>query len=112
MGTKQLSACFLVALMLLGGCLGATETAPEPAEEATNTFALQTTLISHPETIEVGNQAVYVLGVQQEGLGTWSVESAVLMADLTPVDDLVGEKTDIGYTLKFTPTVVLSPQVK
>ena len=106
MGTKQLSAFFLVALMLLGGCLGATETAPEPEEEVNKTFTLQTSLISHPETIEVGNQAVYVLGVQQEGLGTWSVEPAVLMADFTPVEDLVGEKTDIGYTLKFTPTVV------
>ena len=106
MGMKQLSACFLVALMLLAGCLGATETAPESVGETTNTYALQTNLIGHPETIEVGNQAVYVLGVQQEGLGTWSVEPAVLMADFTPVEGLVGEKTDIGYTLKFTPTVV------
>ena len=103
MDARTTTALLLVALMSLAGCLGATEPAQEGTEVEEEAYSLNTTWIVAPEELPLGEEAVFVLGVQQEGSGSFIVEYAVLQSDFSPLEDLEWIETDVGYRLRFTP---------
>lgn len=106
MQARQCSALFLVAVMALAGCLGATEPAPEIEEPVTDTYELKTTWIAAPGEIQLGEVASFTLGVQQTGIGEWRMDYDVLQPDFTPVDAVQWTENDVGFVLVFTPSVV------
>ena len=106
MQPRQLSALFLVGVMALAGCLGATEPAPEVEEPEVQTYELKATWIASPEEIQLGEVATFTLGIQQEGTGEWTVGYEVLQPDFSPVSDVVWTENDVGFVLSFTPSVV------
>ena len=53
MEARRVSALFLVAVMALAGCLGATEPAPDIEEEAPDSYELKTTWIVAPTTVQL-----------------------------------------------------------
>ena len=89
MQPRQLSALFLVGVMALAGCLGATEPAPEVEEPKVQTYELKATWIASPEEIQLGEVATFTLGIQQEGEGEWTVGYEVLQPDFSPVNDVI-----------------------
>ena len=103
MDARTTTALLLVTLMSLAGCLGATEPAPEGTEVEVEAYSLNTTWIVAPEELQLGEEAVFVLGVQQEGPGAFTVEYTVLQSDFTPLEVLEWIETDVGYQLGFTP---------
>lgn len=103
MDARTTTALLLVTLMSLAGCLGATEPAPERTEVEEETYSLNTTWIVAPGEVQLGEQAVFVLGLQQEGSGTFTVEYKVLQSDFSPLGDLEWTENDAGYQLGFTP---------
>ena len=106
MQARQCSALFLVAVMALAGCLGATEPAPEIEEPVPDTYELKTTWIAAPGEIQLGEVASFTLGVQQTGIGEWRMDYDVLQPDFTPVDAVQWTENDVGFVLVFTPSVV------
>ena len=106
MQPRQLSALFLVGVMALAGCLGATEPAPENEEPTVETYELKATWIASPEEIQLGEVATFTLGIQQEGTGEWTVGYEVLEPDFSPVSDVIWSENDVGFVLSFTPSVV------
>tara|TARA_B100001564_G_scaffold103462_1_gene85403 strand:- start:7946 stop:10981 length:3036 start_codon:yes stop_codon:yes gene_type:complete len=105
MQVRHFSALFLVSLMMLAGCLGVTEPAPEIEEPEEPSYSLKTTWLVSPSEISLGEEAIFSLGVQQEGEGDWTIEPTVLQPDFSPVSDIEWTQNDAGYQLKFTPTV-------
>ncbi|DAC55918.1 MAG TPA: hypothetical protein D7I11_02140, partial [Candidatus Poseidoniales archaeon] len=103
MDARTTTALLLVTLMSLAGCLGATEPALEGAEVEEEAYSLSTTWILAPEQLQLGEEAVFVLGVQQEGSGAFTVEYTVLQSDFSPLEDLEWIENDAGYQLGFTP---------
>ncbi|DAC07893.1 MAG TPA: hypothetical protein D7H88_04505, partial [Candidatus Poseidoniales archaeon] len=91
--------------MMLAGCLGVTEPAPEIEEPEESSYSLKTTWLVSPSEISLGEEATFSLGVQQEGEGDWTIEPTVLQPDFSPVSDIEWTENDAGYQLKFTPTV-------
>ena len=67
MQVRQFSALFLVSLMMLAGCLGTTEPAPDTEEPQASVYSLKTTWLVSPSEIVMGEEAVFSLGIQQEG---------------------------------------------
>ena len=105
MEARRVSALFLVAVMALAGCLGATEPAPDIEEEAPDSYELKTTWIFAPTTIQLGEEASFTLGIQQIGEGEWTVGYEVLRPDFSPVEDVRWVENDVGLELAFTPTL-------
>ena len=105
MEARRVSALFLVAVMALAGCLGATEPAPDIEEEAPDSYELKTTWIVAPTTIQLGEEASFTLGIQQIGEGEWTVGYEVLRPDFSPVEDVQWVENDVGLELAFTPTL-------
>ena len=105
MEARRVSALFLVAVMALAGCLGATEPAPDVEEEAPDSYELKTTWIVAPTTIQLGEEASFTLGIQQIGEGEWTVGYEVLRPDFSPVEDVQWVENDVGLELAFTPTL-------
>ena len=105
MEARRVSALFLVAVMALAGCLGATEPAPDIEEEATDSYELKTTWIVAPTTVQLGEEASFTLGIQQIGQGEWTVGYEVLRPDFSPVEDVQWVENDVGLELAFTPTL-------
>ena len=105
MEARRVSALFLVAVMALAGCLGATEPAPDIEEEAPDSYELKTTWIVAPTTVQLGEEASFTLGIQQIGQGEWTVGYEVLRPDFSPVEDVQWVENDVGLELAFTPTL-------
>ena len=105
MEARRVSALFLVAVMALAGCLGATEPAPDIEEEAPDSYELKTTWIVAPTTVQLGEEASFTLGIQQIGEGEWTVGYEVLRPDFSPVEDVQWVENDVGLELAFTPTL-------
>ena len=105
MDRKSITAVMLMLLMCLAGCLGATEPATEITEAPTEAYSLKTTWVVAPSEIQLGEQAVFMLGVQQEGTGTFTVDYTVLQADFSPLEALDWSENEAGYQLGFTPEI-------
>ena len=105
MEARRVSALFLVAVMALAGCLGATEPAPDIEEEAPDSYELKTTWIVAPTTVQLGEEASFTLGIQQIGEGEWTVGYEVLRPDFSPVEGVQWVENDVGLELTFTPTL-------
>ena len=105
MEARRVSALFLVAVMALAGCLGATEPAPDIEEEVPDSYELKTTWIVAPTTVQLGEEASFTLGIQQIGQGEWTVGYEVLRPDFSPVEDVRWVENDVGLELAFTPTL-------
>ena len=103
MDTRRWSAVILVAIMALAGCLGATEPVPEVEEPTVKTYSLEPTWILSPTDSQLGEELTYVLGITQEGEGTWTIGATVLQPNFSPLTDLAWTEIDNGYQLKFTP---------
>ena len=103
MDTRRWSAVILVAIMALAGCLGATEPVPEVEEPTVKTYSLEPTWILSPTDAQLGEELTYVLGIAQEGEGTWAIDATVLQPNFSPLADLAWTEIDNGYQLKFTP---------
>ena len=106
MEPRQFSAVFLVAVMALAGCLGATEPAEETGEPEPQTYEIKTTWIVAPEAIKLGEVASFTLGVQQTGTGEWTVDYDVLEPNFSPVEGVEWTENEVGFVLDFTPAVV------
>ena len=106
MNTRQWTACCLITVMTLAGCLGGTESV-NPIEEPTDeSFSLTTTWILQPESIKLGEEVVYLVGITQKGVGTYAAEVTVLNPSFRPMESFGWTETAEGYQLKFTPTEV------
>ena len=105
MEARRVSALFLVAVMALAGCLGATEPAPDIEEEVPDSYELKTTWIVAPTTVQLGEEASFTLGIQQIGEGEWTVGYEVLRPDFSPVEDVQWVENDVGLELAFRPTL-------
>ena len=105
MDRKSITAVMLMLLMCLAGCLGATEPATEITETPQEAYSLKTTWVVAPSEIQLGEQAVFMLGVQQEGPGAFTVDYTVLQADFSPLDALDWSENEAGYQLGFTPQI-------
>ncbi len=103
MQARQCSALFLVAVMALAGCLGATEPAPEIEEPEPQTYELKTTWIVAPEEIQLGEVASFTLSIQQSGIGEWTMDYDVLQPDFTPVDAAQLTENEVGIVLDVYP---------
>ena len=103
MDTRRWSAFLLVAIMALAGCLGATEPAPETEEPTAKTYSLEPSWILAPTNAQLGEELTYVLGIQQEGEGDWTIEASVLQPNFSPLTSIGWTELDNGYQLKFTP---------
>ena len=93
MDRKSITAVMLMLLMCLAGCLGATEPATEITETPQEAYSLKTTWVVAPSEIQLGEQAVFMLGVQQEGPGAFTVDYTVLQADFHLSTPWIGLKT-------------------
>ena len=103
MDLRKYSALFLVGLMALAGCLGGTESVPDIEEPTVSTYTLQPTWILSPTQIQLGEEVSYLLGIEQEGEGTWDVEVSVLQPNFSPLSSIDLKEHDQSYQLTFTP---------
>ena len=103
MEARKLSALFLVGVMALAGCIGATEPAPDVEEPEDQTYELKATWINAAEEIQLGEIASFTLGIQQDGPGEWTVSFDVLQPDFSPVSDVEWAENNVGFVLSFTP---------
>jgi len=101
MDKHRLSAVFFVTMMLLSGCLGGVEQEEIPEEVLPSTYELKVSWTLSPDSITMGEDAVFLLSVDQVGDGEFEIVPNVLLPSFTSLSELDWEKQDDGYKLSF-----------
>ena len=101
MDKHRLSAVFFVTMMLLSGCLAGVEQEEIPEEVLPSTYELKVSWTLSPETITMGEDAVFLLSVDQVGEGDFEIVPNVLLPSFTSLSEVDWEKQDGGYKLSF-----------
>lgn len=106
MQPQRLTALCFVGLMLVSGCLGMSEPAPDIVEPVVETYSLEARWVNAPETMVLGEEAIYILNVDQQGAGTYLAEPSVLNPSFAPMTQVEWIEHSNGYQLSFVPDTV------
>jgi hypothetical protein len=102
---QRWTAVLFVSMMAFAGCLGATEPPSTEEPEGPSTYSIAFTWVIQPLQLQLGEEAVYVYAVQQDGEGLFSSEISVVDPSFSPVPVTVSEQAT-GDQFSFTPSSV------
>ena len=102
---QRWTAVLFVSMMAFAGCLGATEPPSTEEPEGPSTYSIAFTWVIQPLQLQLGEEAVYVYAVQQDGEGLFSSEISVVDPSFSPVPVTVSEQ-GTGDQFSFTPSSV------
>ena len=102
---QRWTAVLFVSMMAFAGCLGATEPPSTEEPEGPSTYSIAFTWVIQPLQLQLGEEAVYVYAVQQDGEGLFRSEISVVDPSFSPVPVTVIEQAT-GDQVSFTPSSV------
>ena len=102
---QRWTAVLFVSMLAFAGCLGATEPPSTEEPEGPSTYSIAFTWVIQPLQLQLGEEAVYVYAVQQDGEGLFRSEISVVDPSFSPVPVTVIEQAT-GDQVSFTPSSV------